>query len=115
MSGEGPGDLFQYGFADDACAAEVAAGLFHLATGQVAGAGLAVLGLAAGGESEPLLSSFMSLLLWHRFGPVQPRKWRLSAWFCRSRKALQYRDRWLFAVGAKRVTQGDNERFYIWK
>jgi hypothetical protein len=70
MPGEGPGDLFEDGAADDASAAQVAAGFLNLTAGQVAGACLAVLGLAAGGKSEPLFGSFMSLLLRHRFGPI---------------------------------------------
>ena len=49
MTREGPCDLSQHRLADDAGAAEVAARLFGLARGQMAGPRLAMLRLARGG------------------------------------------------------------------
>ena len=59
------GDLMKHGVADDLRASQVAAGLFGRAGGQVAGPRMAVLGLAAGGEAEPLLRSLVGLHLGH--------------------------------------------------
>ncbi len=55
-------------------AAEVALALLAHATGQMAGASLAVLGLAFGGKTKALLGAFVGLLLGH--GLLFP--WELS-------------------------------------
>ena len=65
MAGEGHGDLVEDGFADHLRAAEVAPRLLGLARSEVARPGLAMLGLALGGQSKPLFRSFVCLLLWH--------------------------------------------------
>ena len=49
MAREGPRDLCQHRLADDAGAAQVAASLFRLARGQMAGPRLTMLRLAFGG------------------------------------------------------------------
>ena len=70
MTGEGHRDLVEHGLAQNLRAAEVATRLLGLSRGQVAGAGLAVLGLSLGGQAEPLFGSFVGLLLWHFSGPM---------------------------------------------
>ena len=69
MAGEGHGDLVENGFAENLRAAEVATRLLRLARSEVAGPGLAVLGLALGGQAKPLFRSLVCLLLWHFSGP----------------------------------------------
>ena len=70
ISCQGPRDLFEHGTADDPRAAQVAAGLLDLPRGQVAGAGLTMLGLAAGGQTETFFGPFVGLLLRHGKRPV---------------------------------------------
>lgn len=65
MGSEQNADFLRFDAIDDRGAAQVAASLFAHTGGQVAGAGLAVLGLAGGGKSEPFFGSFVGLHLGH--------------------------------------------------
>lgn len=65
ISAEGCGNDLAVAVGRGGGSTQVPLALVRHAGGQVAGAGLAVLGLARGGQSEPFLGSLVSLLLWH--------------------------------------------------